>query len=262
MILYSYPISPYSRKVAAILRYQERPFEERHVHPLKRGEIRKLTGQTAIPVLLDGPKALWDSTRIAQYLNEKTPDRPVYPVDPAQRSLALLLEDWADEALAQIVMPALYFIPYNAKRIFARLRAGYPPGKLDDVAFAAVRNVVSAAAIRKYGRPYGWKWHPSVVLNRLADACDALEGTIGPSGWLVGEHPTAADFAVWGFLEQMENLDGWETVRARKKLLTLIRRVTGQGATAVLAPSELQPERDGEALIDAKKLRARKKVVA
>lgn len=259
MILYGYPTSPYARKVAAMLRHLEIPFEERHVHPLRRGEIVRLTGQRKVPVLLDGDRAIFDSTRIARHLDEKFPGRGLYPKEQQPRALALLLEDWADEALAGVVLPALYFIPYNADRMFARMRAAYPPGRIDDVAFAAVRRVVAAAMIRRHGEPYGWKPRTPAVLNRLADVLDSIEDAIGPSGWIVGDRATAADFAVYGFLHLMENMDGWETVRSRKKVLRILR------ALGLAAPEDAavrHAEADGQAVIDARSLRARKKVRA
>jgi glutathione S-transferase len=281
VILYSYPISPYSRKVAAMLRYKGIEFTEKHVHPLRRGEVKRLSGQATVPVLADGDRIVYDSTRIAKYLDDKYPEKPIYPSDPRERALALLIEDWADEALPTTVMPALYFIASNSERTFQRFRAAYGSGALEDAQFALVRKIVETAMVRKHGSQYGWKPNLPTVLNRLADVLDAVEGTISDAGWLVGDHPTAADFSAWAFLNSLEGLDGWETVRARKKIMKLLKSITviARGhedaePAAIPATDEAAqtPEGEGEAegaqhkhgdadaeaLIDASRLRARK----
>ncbi|HZS40204.1 MAG TPA: glutathione S-transferase N-terminal domain-containing protein, partial [Polyangia bacterium] len=126
--LYSYNISPYSAKVRAILRYKNLPFDERVVHPLRRRELERLSGQDAVPVIQDGADVIADSTRIAAFLDEKYPERPILPRAPAERARALLVEDWADEALVKAVQPVRWLIPANAARTVATFRSAYPAG--------------------------------------------------------------------------------------------------------------------------------------
>jgi glutathione S-transferase len=48
---------------------------------------------------LEGGERVGDSTAIVAALEERFPDRPLYPDDPAGRRRALELEDWFDEEL-------------------------------------------------------------------------------------------------------------------------------------------------------------------
>jgi len=63
-------------------------------------EIFRLSGQRQVPVLVDGGDVIADSTAIALHLEEKHPTPPLLPEDPAARARVLLIEDWADTALA------------------------------------------------------------------------------------------------------------------------------------------------------------------
>jgi glutathione S-transferase len=63
-------------------------------------EIFRLSGQRQVPVLVDGGDVIADSTAIALHLEAKHPTPPLLPEDPQARARVLLIEDWADTALA------------------------------------------------------------------------------------------------------------------------------------------------------------------
>jgi glutathione S-transferase len=214
IFLYSYNVSPYAAKVRAILKFKSLEFQERVVHPLRRGDLRRLSGQEAVPVLVDGADVVADSTRIAQFLDEKYPEKPILPRDAGLRARALLAEDWADEALPAAIQPVRWVLPVNAERTAAKFRSAYPPGRADDVAFAVVRRVLQFDERRKFGTR-GGRLPASVIQVRLAQAMDLLDAALVETGWLAGPDPTVADFAAWGFVSQLDGLDGWESVRAR-----------------------------------------------
>ncbi len=237
MILYSFNVSPYCQKVRAILHYKGVPFEERMVHPLKRKALVKLSGQSGVPVLDDEGRVIVDSTAIAQHLDVKFPERPVVPREPGARGRALIAEDWADEALARAVQPVRWVLPANAKRTLAEFRAAFPPGRADDLAFAAVGRVVALDERRKYGTRTG-SLPPSEILRRLSQAMDVLDAALAETGWLAGAGPTVADFAAWGFVSLLEGLDGWEHVKARKHVLKWHKELS-RGAPVVELPRRL-----------------------
>jgi glutathione S-transferase len=217
MILYGYSISPYAAKIRAILQHKGLPFEERHVHPLRRGALGRLSGQRLVPVLDDSGHVVADSSRIARYLDQRYPERPVIPADAVLRARALLLEEWADEGLPRVVQPVRWLIPANADKTMARFRAAYPPGRLEDAAFFAVRTGLLRAVRSKYGALFE-RTSPAAALNRLAEGMDLLDAALAETGYLVGPTPTVADFAAWGLVHFLEELDGWETVKARRNV--------------------------------------------
>jgi glutathione S-transferase len=222
VILYSYPVSPYAAKVRAILRYKGIAFEEKMVHPMARGIIKELSGQIAIPFIVDGEKVVADSTRIAAYLDERYPDKPVIPTDPVLRARALLLEEWGDEGLPRAVQPVRWFLPQNADATMKLFRSGYAPGALEDAKFKLVGMVLKRSQYKKYGPPSGPRT-PAEVLERLAHTLDIVDGALAETGWLAGPEPSVADFAAWGFLNFLVDLDGWETVKTRKRVAKLIK---------------------------------------
>ena len=68
----------------------------------------RLSGQRQVPVLVDGEEVVADSTEIAFYLEQRHPLPPLLPADGPARARVLLLEDWADTALAAGVRQALW----------------------------------------------------------------------------------------------------------------------------------------------------------
>ncbi len=60
-----------------------------------RTEIRRVSGQDLVPVLIDGGRVVVDSMEIVRYLDEKYPDTPrLYPGDPARRAECLIFIEW------------------------------------------------------------------------------------------------------------------------------------------------------------------------
>jgi glutathione S-transferase len=225
--LFSYNVSPYVAKVRAILRYKGLAFEERIVDPFDRRELIRVSGQRLVPVIVDNGQAVSDSTRIARFLDEKYPQRPILPRDPALRARARLIEEWADEGLPRAVQAVRWLIPGNAVRTMALFRSAYPAGRVHDWKWAAIGRALELDMVRKYGGRFG-RPRPSSVLNRLAEVLDLTDEALAETGWLAGPEPSVADFAAWGFLHFLDGLDGWETVKSRKRVLRLIRALAAE----------------------------------
>ncbi len=231
IVLYSYNVSPYAAKIRSILNYKKLPFTETVIHPLKREPLKRVSGQEMVPVVEDGGRAVVDSTRIAQFLDEKYPERPILPRDAAARARVLLAEDWADETLAGGVQPARWLLGENGARTQALFRSAYPPGRADDLAFVVIGQAMRLDQRRKYGSRAG-ALSSSEVLKRLARVVDVLDTTLAETGFMAGATPTVADFAAWGFLQFLDGLDGWETVQSRAH----VKRWTRAMAAASKAP--------------------------
>ena len=113
------PVSYYTAKVRAYLRYKQIPFFEipaaREVY---RDVIIPRTGVRFIPVLItDQDVAVQDSAAILDHLEERYPAPRIAPQDAVGQLLAALLETYADEWL---VLPAMHYrwnVPEN--RAFA-----------------------------------------------------------------------------------------------------------------------------------------------
>ncbi|MGH9798171.1 MAG: glutathione S-transferase family protein [Candidatus Polarisedimenticolia bacterium] len=60
-----------------------------------RREVRNVSGQDLVPVLVDGGRVVVDSMEIVRYLEKRHPDRPrLYPEDPSRRADLLVFIDW------------------------------------------------------------------------------------------------------------------------------------------------------------------------
>jgi glutathione S-transferase len=61
----------------------------------ERSEVRRVSGQDLVPVLIDEGRVVIDSMEIVRDLEDRFPGRPpLYPADPARRADCLLFIDW------------------------------------------------------------------------------------------------------------------------------------------------------------------------
>ncbi len=83
--------SSWSLRPWVVLKHAGVPFEE-IVVPLDMPDtaenIRKYSLSGRVPALIDGDLTVWDSLAISEYLNEKFPEKALWPRDPAQRARA------------------------------------------------------------------------------------------------------------------------------------------------------------------------------
>jgi glutathione S-transferase len=106
MLLYSGPLSLFSRKVEIVLAEKnlvyERilvPFSQTKGYSPKHPAVLAANPKAQVPVLVDGDLTLYDSTLIAEYLEDKYPSPPLFPREPEARARCRLLELEADEVL-------------------------------------------------------------------------------------------------------------------------------------------------------------------
>jgi glutathione S-transferase len=92
--LYRIPFSTNVERVALALAYKGLAAEPVDVDPADRGQVAAVSGQELVPVLEDDGRIVSDSTRILEYLEERYPDPPLYPREPARRAECVLFVDW------------------------------------------------------------------------------------------------------------------------------------------------------------------------
>ena len=211
LVLYQFHISPYCGKIRAILRYKGIDCELRMVHPIDRRELIKVSRQRRVPVLVDGAKVVIDSTDIAAYLEERFPDPPIYPRGRRDRAQALLWEDWADEAPQRVVGPLKFLHVANARRMAVLEGAQHPTGNVARIMRLA--QPVVALEMRTFGQTGSLKR----IIHRFEDQMQLLADRLEDL-FLVGDRPTIADFAVFGVLEPLEDLYGWNRVEEHENL--------------------------------------------
>ena len=106
MLLYSGPLSLFSRKVEIVLAEKNLvfdrvlvPFSQTKGYAPKHPAVLAANPKAQVPVLVDGNVTLYDSTLIAEYLEDKYPDPSLFPGEPDERARCRLLELEADEVL-------------------------------------------------------------------------------------------------------------------------------------------------------------------
>jgi len=94
MRLYRIPFSTNVERVALALAHKGIDVEWVEVDPDDRSEVARVSGQELVPVLVDGDRVVADSTAILEHLEERFPEHPLYPGDPARRIELKLFVDW------------------------------------------------------------------------------------------------------------------------------------------------------------------------
>jgi len=100
LILYEFAISPFAQKTKIALREKGIEFEARNVFaPGHADDFRRGNPRRELPFLVEDDLRVNDSTVILDYLEERWPDPPLMPTDPADRAAIRLIEELADTRL-------------------------------------------------------------------------------------------------------------------------------------------------------------------
>ena len=85
--LWEHPLSPYVQKVKIALYEKKIAFEAEMPNAFTGGmtDYGKLNPRLEVPALVDDGLAIFDSTIILQYLEEKWPNPPMLPAAPTRR---------------------------------------------------------------------------------------------------------------------------------------------------------------------------------
>jgi len=97
LCLYRFHFSTNVERVALALGYKGLGVESVWVDPVDRSDVVRVSGQELVPVLVDGDSVIADSTAILEHLDERFPERPLYPADPARRAELRLFVDWFNQ---------------------------------------------------------------------------------------------------------------------------------------------------------------------
>jgi glutathione S-transferase len=108
-VLWQLQISHYNEKVRWALDYKRIPHVRRSLVPgIHKLVAWQLARAYTTPVLTLNGTSIADSTDIIAALEERWPDPPLYPSDPAERRRALELEEFFDEDLGPDIRRTIY----------------------------------------------------------------------------------------------------------------------------------------------------------
>jgi glutathione S-transferase len=200
-------ISPFVRKVLAVLELKALPYE--HVNHIPRDptpEFLAMSPLGKIPAFEDGALKISDSTVICEYLEEQYPTVSTLPKQPADRARARWLEEYADTKLIEVCGPGLFFERFVKPKFL-----GLPPdaAKVEDT-----------------------------IANHLPPALDFLEQHVPASGFIYGELGRV-DVSVVGPLINAEYADYFVDAKRWPKLAGFVTRVKAAPVMKKLLSLEL-----------------------
>jgi len=183
------PFSHNCIKVRVALAAKALRYDLEDIRPMDRSEVIRISGQGLVPVLVDGEKAIADSTAILLYLDERYPDPPLVPKDAAERNLCLMLEDWADRAFMESSRRIAY---YNITAVPGLVSKLFFPGETG--LSARVKERIAINRVRKRFR-FSAERYPKDAADVRRAAALAVERIDGRA-WLMESGPTVADIAL------------------------------------------------------------------
>lgn len=92
--VYRIPFSTNVERVALAAGHKGLDLEWIDVDPADRSPVERVSGQTLVPVLVDGDEVVADSPRIIELLESRFPEPPLYPRDEARRAEVSIFVDW------------------------------------------------------------------------------------------------------------------------------------------------------------------------
>jgi glutathione S-transferase len=148
------------------------------------------SGQSLVPVLVDGAKVVSDSWNIALYLDEAYPDRPML-MDGAQgRSFAKFINTWTDTIIGRPLVRSLYL------EIWKTLHPG-----ADADRFRKLREERNGATLEAL---FANRAKDFAELNReIAPLNDLLNNQL----YVAGDAPAYVDYIVFGTLQMARRVD-------------------------------------------------------
>ncbi|MBO9697299.1 MAG: glutathione S-transferase family protein [Sphingopyxis sp.] len=180
MLIVGSPVSPYVRKILAILHLKNIDYELDPITPFYgNDEFSELSPLRRIPVLIDGDLVVNDSTVIAEYLDEAYPEVPVLPKGARQRAQARWIEEYADSRLGDLCIWGLFFPKIVAPFVFRRTPDEEAIAKVTDTELPIALDWLEARAPAK-----GFLFGDMVSVADLATACPLRNAAI--AGWTPG----------------------------------------------------------------------------
>jgi len=196
--LWQFPYSIYNEKVRWALDLKCVPHRRRNLLPGPHAvTVKRLTGQTQVPVLRMGQATIHGSARIIDVLERQVPTPALYPADPELRRRALQIQAWFDEVVGPPLRLALFAhmlaAPEYVSRMFTEDR-----GPVARVLYRACSPVWRQLMKRSMGITSA-----EAVERALASTeqgLDFVAREAGTMGVLVGDTFTVADLAAAAIL--------------------------------------------------------------
>ena len=198
IVLHQWEMSPFCNKVRRMLRHKGLDYSVVNYNGLLALNAAKLSKVGKLPVVdFDGHR-VQDSAAIARYLDEKYPDKPLYPREPRALAEARMWEDWAAQSLYFYEIYFRMLDPISLERgldLVTEGRPGYERAILKFVFKRRYPRKLQEQGLARMPR----EQVEALFFARLEDIDALLEGR----NYLGGDTPNVADFSVVGQLDEL-----------------------------------------------------------
>lgn len=198
MVVYGSKASYFTGKLEACLRYREIPYEFRAMDLRHYGWVvpRRLGAAQLPAVKLPDGRWMSDTTPMIAWLEKQVATHPVMPSDPPLRTMALLIEDYADEWLWRPAMHYRWSFDVDSRLAGTRLARELLAVPMP---LALRRSYISRRQRRLFVRGDGVRESTRAhVEGSLARLLACVEGPLREREFLLGARPTIADIGLMG----------------------------------------------------------------
>jgi glutathione S-transferase len=198
LIVHGLDLSYFTGKLEAYLRAKGIPYDLREMTTASFRACGHATGMLQMPQV-ELPDGAWltDTTLTIRHLEAMHPEPALLPADPVARFVALLIEDFGDEALWRPALHYRWSFSDDANLMSARLARGM----LRDVPLPLFlrRQIIKRRQQHVYLRRDGITSETRGAVERLyMSTLEAMEQALAPHPFVMGDRPTIADIGLFG----------------------------------------------------------------
>ena len=196
-IHYGPMFSYYAAKTRACLSYKHIPFVEIYEVESYAERIEPVLGSTRFPVLETGEgEILQDTTVIIDALEDRHPERPVFPRDPALMLVTRIVEFFIDEFWIVTGMHTRWNHPDARRFAIADFSRFFGHGDQNDL---WSNGEAIAERMQSYLPNLGIDTEPGqqVMQRVFEEATQLLDKAVGPRQFALGPHPSLVDCCLY-----------------------------------------------------------------
>lgn len=196
-VLWHLAMSHYNEKARWALDFKRVPHVRRATMPAASALVGMRFGRSdTLPVMTAGGEVFTDSAEIIAALERMAPEPALYPGDPAEREIALALEQRFDLGIGKTVRQVGYrSVLADPRMAVEMLSLGGPPSRKRIVSL--IFPVIAPAMRKRFDVPPPGDDQP---LAQLEAEIDFIAAQVGESGYLVGERFSVADLTAAALL--------------------------------------------------------------
>lgn len=224
-----------SFKVRLALEEKGLAWTDRHINLMTFENLRpdylKINPHGLVPTLLDDGQAIFESTFINEYLDDKYPATPLRPADPKETARMRAWVKHEEDELFLAVRPAS--LNLMMKQVYAR----YDEQELDAYLAHHPRPYLIGRLKKMFRAPYDAE-AVEQARHKLRRAFQRMDETLRSAPWLAGRRYSLADIAAAPVIDRVRRLGMVDLWRDMKDLTDWIRRLEARPAYTAAMPRD------------------------